>query len=143
MPEKEAKVENMRWVQFWAKWGLVSRLMLAVGLAIITGGGVQAYLLLVEGAAEHSARLQREVTETLTFLAPLVADQAILGEYAVISQLLKTQVKKGEVERFVWTDKDGKKIVADDVPDKLEAPSWFPNFAAIDHVGDTIDVVAA
>ena len=40
-------------------------------------------------------------------MAPLVADQAILGEYAVISQLLNNQVKKGEVDGFVWTDKDG------------------------------------
>jgi PAS domain S-box-containing protein len=132
----------MRWLQFWENWGLVPRLMLAVGLAIVTGGGVQTYLLLVEGAAEHSARMQRDITDTLTFLAPLVADQAILGEYAVIAQLLKTQVKKGEIESFKWTDKDGKKIVAQDVPDHLDAPTWFPRIAQIPHVQEKIDVAA-
>ena len=30
----------MRGVRFWEQWGLVSRLMLAVGVAIIVGGGV-------------------------------------------------------------------------------------------------------
>src|SRR5688500_182791 len=121
----KAMMKNMRWFQFWANWGLVSRLMLAVGLAIMVGGGVQTYLLLVEGATEHSARLQREMTETLTFLMPLIADQAILGEYAAISQLLRNQVRKGEIDSFQWTDKDGKKIVAQDKPDAPNSPSWF------------------
>ena len=65
-------MSNMRGIRFWKNWGLVSRLMLAVGIAIITGGGVQTALLVAEGAAEHSARLKRELNETLTFMAPLM-----------------------------------------------------------------------
>src|SRR5688500_7508553 len=134
-------MKNIR-LQFWAGWGLVSRLMLAVGLAIVAGGGVQTYLLLAEGAAEHSARLQREMTETLTFLAPLVADQAILGEYAAINQLLRNQVKKGEIDSLVWTDKAGKKTVAQDKPDSLVAPGWFAKVAVIEHAEESADVSA-
>ena len=129
-----------RGLRFWRDWGLVSRLMLAVGTAIVAGGGVQTYLLMAEGAAEHSARLKRELNETLTFMAPLVADQAILGEYAVISQLLNNQVKKGEVDGFVWTDKDGRKLTARDKPDSLGAPAWFTSIAAIEHAEDSVDV---
>ena len=105
-------MSNMRGIRFWKNWGLVSRLMLAVGIAIITGGGVQTALLVAEGAAEHSSRLKRELNETLTFMAPLIADQALVGEYAVIGQLLNNQVKKGEVDGFQWIDKDGRKLVA-------------------------------
>src|ERR671914_1730157 len=133
---------NTRGNRFWKDWGLVSRLMLAVGAAIITGGGVQTYLLVAEGAAEHSARLKRELNETLTFMAPLIADQAILGEYAVISQLLNNQVKKGEVESFQWTDKDGRKLIARDKPDALDAPSWFTGVAPIERAEDGIEVTA-
>ena len=129
-------------LRFWKHLGLISRLMLAVGVAIVAGGGVQTALLLAEGAAEHSARLLREQRETLAFVAPLVADQAILGDYAAISQLLTNQVKKGEVERFAWTDKDGKTLVAQDAPDKLEAPGWFARVAAIEHVDQSIEVTA-
>jgi two-component system, sensor histidine kinase and response regulator len=129
-----------RGIRFWTDWGLVSRLMLAVGTAIVAGGGVQTYLLMAEGAAEHSARLKRELNETLTFMAPLIADQAILGEYAVISQLLNNQVKKGEVDSFVWTDKDGRKLTARDKPDTLGAPGWFTSIAAIEHAEDNVDV---
>ena len=132
----------MRGIRFWKDWGLVSRLMLAVGIAIVTGGGVQTALLVAEGAAEHSARLKRELNETLTFMAPLIADQAILGEYAVISQLLNNQVKKGEIESFQWTDKDGRKLVAKDKPDTLDAPAWFGKVAAIERAEDAIEVTA-
>ena len=135
-------MNNMGGVRFWKNWGLISRLMLAVGIAIIAGGGVQTYLLMAEGAAEHSARLKRELNETLTFIAPLIADQAILGEYAVIDQLLNNQVKKGEIDSFQWTDKEGKKLVAYDKPDALIAPAWFSTIAAIDRAEDSIDVTA-
>jgi two-component system sensor histidine kinase/response regulator len=135
-------MSNMRGIRFWKNWGLVSRLMLAVGIAIITGGGVQTALLVAEGAAEHSARLKRELNETLIFIAPLIADQALVGEYAVISQLLRNQVQKGEIESFQWTDKDGKKLVATDKPDTTLAPSWFTSVAAIDRAEESIEVTA-
>jgi PAS domain S-box-containing protein len=135
-------MKYIRVFRLWQDWGLISRLMLAVGVAIIVGGGVQTALLLAEGRAEHSARLQREQREMLVFLAPLVADQALVGEYEAISQLLKNQVRRGEIDRISWTDREGKTLVAQDAPDPLEAPRWFARVAAIDHAEQTIDVTA-
>src|ERR1700694_2799539 len=135
-------MESMRVFRFWKDLGLISRLMLAVGVAIVAGGGVQTALLVAEGAAEHSARLLREQKETLTFMAPLVADQALVGDYAAIGQLLTNQVKKGEVDRVAWTDKDGKTLVAQDVPVRLDAPAWFARVAAIEHMEQSIEVPA-
>ncbi len=135
-------MKNMRLFRFWRNWGLISRLMLAVGIAIVAGGGVQTALLVAEGRADHSARLLREQTESLAFLAPLVADQALVGEYAAIEQLLRNQVKKGEITELSWTDRDGKTLVGHDAPDKLEAPAWFARVAAIDHVEQSIEVTA-
>jgi PAS domain S-box-containing protein len=135
-------MKNMLVFRFWKNWGLISRLMLAVGVAIVAGGGVQTALLVAEGRAEHSARLLRDQTETLAFLAPLVADQALVGEYAAIGQLLKNQVRKGEIAGLVWTDKDGKTLAGEDAPDKLIAPTWFARVAAIEHVEQSIEVTA-
>jgi two-component system, sensor histidine kinase and response regulator len=135
-------MKNMRVFRFWRNWGLIPRLMLAVGVAIVTGGGVQTALLVAEGRSDHSARLLREQNETLVFLAPLVADQALVGEYAAIGQLLKNQVKKGEISELAWTDKDGKTLIGEDAPDKLEAPTWFARVAAIEYVEQSIEVTA-
>ena len=132
----------MRVLGFWKNLGLISRLMLAVGVAIVAGGGVQTALLVAEGAQEHAARLVVYQKEALVFLAPLVADQALIGDYAAISQLLNQQVKKGEIDSFTWTDREGKRIVAQDVPDKLEAPPWFARVAAIEQEGHSVEVTA-
>ncbi|MGZ5142189.1 MAG: hypothetical protein ACXWCP_01340, partial [Burkholderiales bacterium] len=79
-------MKAIRVQQIWAKWGLIPRLMAAVGLAILIGGITQSYMLALQGASEHSARHERECKETLEFLAPLVADMAVLGDYEAITQ---------------------------------------------------------
>src|SRR5262245_14103162 len=135
-------MKNMRVFRFWRNWGLISRLMLAVGVAIVAAGGVQTALLVAEGRSDHSARLLREQTEALVFLAPLVADQALIGEYAAIGQLLKNQVKKGEIAELSWTDKDGKTLLGHDAEDKLDAPAWFARVAAIEHMEQSVEVTA-
>ena len=132
----------MRLFNFWASWGIVSRLMLAVGIAIVTGGSIQTFLFIAEGASEHSSRLKRELTETLSFIAPLIADQALLGEYAAIDQLVKKQVAKGELDLFEWADKGGRKITAQDTPDVLAAPAWFSRMASIEIPEERIEVTA-
>jgi len=80
-------MRSMRVFRFWKNWGLISRLMLAVGIAIVAAGGVQTALLVAEGAAEHSARLLRDQAEALAFLAPLVADQALEYVFAIENHL--------------------------------------------------------
>jgi PAS domain S-box-containing protein len=135
-------MKAMRVLRFWTGLGLISRLMLAVGVAIVAGGGLQTVLFVAEGAAEHSARLSREQAESLAFTAPLVADQALVGDYEAITQLLRHQVQKGDVDRFAWTDKEGKTLVAQDVPNPLYAPAWFIRLAAIEIHEQSIDVTA-
>jgi PAS domain S-box-containing protein len=128
--------------EFWTQWGLVPRLMFAVGLAIIVGGSVQTFLFVADGAAEHSARLKRELSETASFLAPLIADQALVEDYAAIQQLLTKQVTKSEMDRFEWADNKGRLTTAQDMPDKLIAPRWFTTFAAIEVAEETFPVTA-
>ena len=120
----------MRLFKFWEGWGLVSRLMLAVGIAIVAGGSIQTFLFIAEGASEHSARLKRELTETLSFIAPLIADQALVGEYAAIDQLVKKQVTKGELDRFEWVDKDAAAKLSTGLLTAVER--WRTDWQALD-----------
>jgi signal transduction histidine kinase len=126
----------------WSSWGLISRLMATVGFAILLGGMIQNYLLAVEGAAEHSVQHQRELKETLEFLAPLVADQAVLGDYATIKQLLDRQVKKQNIAQLTWTAENGRKLVATDYSATREAPSWFASLVPIARMEASLRVTA-
>ena len=132
-----------RWYEFWADWGLVGRLMAAVGTAVVVGGFMQSALLLIEGASDNNARLEREMGEVLRYLAPVVADHALVGEYAAIEQVLKKQVTRSEVERLWWTDRGGRILNAEDKPAKGSAPAWFSMVVRIKApAGTTIDVEA-
>jgi len=53
-------MNTMRVLRFWKEWGLIPRLILAMGVAIVLGGSVQTALLVAEGATEHCAWLARE-----------------------------------------------------------------------------------
>jgi PAS domain S-box-containing protein len=114
--------------------------MAAVGFASLIGGGIQNYLLVTEGAAEHGARHERELAETLQFLAPLVADQAVLGDYAAIEQLLKQQTRKLEILQLTWTDKSGRNLKAYEESETLLAPKWFTALVPIGHVEASFEV---
>lgn len=121
--------EARRW--FWSDWGLVARLMVAVGIAVVVGGLMQSVLLVVEGASETNERLKRDMGEVLRYLAPLVADQALVGDYAAIEQTLKKQVNRTEVVRLWWTDTGGRVLNAQDQSVKGSAPSWFAQVVGI------------
>ncbi len=126
----------------WNRLGIVPRLMVGVGLAIAFGGGIQTYLNVAGNAAAVSERHRDELTETLEILAPLVADQAVIGSYDTIQQLLRAQVrKKKDLAVLSWTDAGGAKLSAQDDPTRSEAPAWFSIIAPIDAVEATHKIV--
>jgi PAS domain S-box-containing protein len=127
-------------LRFWKEWGLIPRLMGAVGIAIIVAGAVQTYLLVIESASEVAGRHERESKDIAQFLAPLVADQAVLGDYASIEQLLRVQVLKNDVYKIVWTDPLGKILEATDYSDKQLSPGWFGHIAPIKAADFTLPV---
>jgi PAS domain S-box-containing protein len=131
------------WYAFWADWGLVARLMMAVGTAVVVGGLMQSTLLVIEGAKDNNARLDRDLKELLNYLAPIVADQALTGDYAAIEQTLKKQVTRTEIKNLWWADTAGRTLKAQDTEDTRIAPAWFCALIGIEVAQDTsVDVVA-
>jgi PAS domain S-box-containing protein len=139
--EIEQPRAGKRW--FWEDWGLVARLMAAVGVAVVAGGLMQSALLVVEGASDNNARLERDIAEVLNYLAPIVADQALVGDYAAIEQTLKKQVTRTEISGLWWTDPAGRTLRAQDPSDPRTAPGWFSGLIGIKVSDDNqVDVVA-
>jgi PAS domain S-box-containing protein len=117
--------------------------MVAVGFAVVTGGFMQSALLVIEGASENNLRLEREIAEVLNYLAPIVADQALVGDYAAIEQTLKKQVTRSEMSGLWWVDTAGRALKAQDTQDPSTAPGWFSAVIGIKVAEDTqVDVTA-
>ena len=111
---------------FWAQWGLLGRLLSTVGLCILLGFGVQVYLSLDTSIEGQQQRHQQEMEEIMGVLSTLIAEQAIIGDYATIKQFLSSQVKKRQdVHKIVWDDGEGGLVSVDGVIQKSKAPGWF------------------
>jgi PAS domain S-box-containing protein len=112
--------------QLWSRVGLLPRLVTVVGLALLAGSLVMLALFIREGAAEYRARMAEEVGEISHFLAPVVVEQAIVGDYAAIKQAMDAQVvKRRNVIRIAWYDQDGHLLLAQDHSLGPNAPRWF------------------
>ncbi len=135
-------MQKARWFEFWSKWGADFAPDARVGIAVVAGGSMQTVLLVAEGADANTARLKREMLETLNYMAPLVADQALVGDYAAIQQVLKNQVQKAEVESLRWTDRGGRTIAVHDQAALPIAPFWFSWLVDIEVSEESVDVTA-
>ena len=70
---------KVRFPNLWWKWGLIPRLMAAVGFAILVGGVTQNYLLALEGAT-------------------VIGSECVIGPY---SRIVEASIGRG-VELAGW-----------------------------------------
>jgi diguanylate cyclase (GGDEF)-like protein len=116
----------------WERVGLLPRLMLPIMLVILTAASARSYLLVIDESAYMRGRLQAEVHETWHSLAPLLAEQAMSGDFARVQQLLDAQVRgREDISRIEWKSYSGSLAAQPRDPARLEAPAWFLRIAAV------------
>lgn len=116
----------------WSRTGLLTRLSVAVGLLILVGAGIEMTLMVRSAADTYRLQQENEAKEISQFLAPLIAEYAVIGDYATIQQILLKQVQdRLHIEHLSWTDPDGQVIQAADADITLESPAWFAHLAGI------------
>lgn len=125
----------------WGRVGLLPRLMLSVVLVILAVASTRSYLLVVDESAYMSAHLQAELHETWHSLAPLLAEQAVIGNFSRIQQLLDTQVRERvDISRIEWKSSLGSLVAQNTVPVQLEAPAWFLRIAVIPELNESFPI---
>jgi diguanylate cyclase (GGDEF)-like protein/PAS domain S-box-containing protein len=116
----------------WGRVGLLPRLVLSVVLVILAAASVRTYLLVVDESAYMNDHLQSELHETWHSLAPLLAEQAVIGDFSRIQYLLDSQVREREdIRRIEWKSNLTTLVANNPVPVRLEAPAWFLRIAVI------------
>ncbi len=125
----------------WFNTGLLARLLWAVGAVFCIGAVIHTHLIIRTSAAGHEARHRAELGETLETLAPIIAEQAVIGDYASIRQLLLSAAqRRADIERITWRDRGGRELVADELPERPQAPAWFTAWADIATQQESIPV---
>ncbi len=119
-------------VGLWKNMGLQSRLAIAISALLLVAAALQTHLSIRSSAAITQKQLDQEIEQLLPLLAPQVAEQVVIGDYATIRQLLKAQVDhRLVVDRIVWTDLDGRTLAVEGKTEEAEAPRWFSSYLGI------------
>jgi PAS domain S-box-containing protein len=112
--------------------GLTARLMIVSGLVLVLGGGaVLGALTARDTVALHTA-LESRAQEEADALAPLIADQAVIGDYAVIQQILDARTRAKSIAGIEWLDRRGTALRSTDGSGERTAPDWFSRLLAIE-----------
>lgn len=119
--------------QCWTWLSLASRLMIVAALAMLLGGATLLYITVRSMADSYHAELAEQLNEGLDSLTIVLGEQAVVGDYATIQQILDGRVKRKNVSLAGWADADGKSLVARGKPISSQAPDWFVEWVDCPH----------
>ncbi len=111
---------------FWSRLSLLKRLLLALGLLILVGAALEMYFVVRNGAAAYRSQQAEQARELSRFLAPMLAEQVVVGDYATIRQMLAAQVDdRAHVQHIKWIGANDKELSVEGVDIAPKAPRWF------------------
>ncbi len=115
-------VPARRW---WGDLSLTQRLVLGAGVALFACGAALLYVLVHADIADENALLRDHLREEMVFALPAMAGPAVVGDYAVIEQMVKARARQTVIAKFAWVDNTGIAVSAKGPAVKVEAPAWF------------------
>jgi len=104
---------------------LTARLVLGSGLALMGCGAALLYSILRGEVIDQRTTLSEQLREEMSFALPAMSGPAVVGDYAVIEQMVKARARQPTIARFAWTDNSGHPVAALGPQIRVEAPAWF------------------
>ena len=125
-----ASRQSARW---WRNRSLATRLLIPVSIAIAIGAVAQALLSLKSSSEDIRQHMQVTVSALFDTLSPLIIEQAIIGDYATIEQLLNAPLRgHAEIAQITWSDRGDHAVRATGALPPSAAPSWFQSLARLE-----------
>ncbi len=127
-------LQATRGVPLVSRMSLFTRLLLVSGLVLLLGGGSMLVLTTNHDVETAQNNLKTQLQNELGILAPLIADQAVLGDYTVIDQVMRARLSDRNVVSVSWTNRKGKKIEVSDAESYSSVPTWFSQFVGLQSI---------
>ncbi len=118
-------------VAWWSRRNLSFRLLLSAGLTLFLCGGLLLYSTVQSAVGYERQNMADRLRDELESFSPLLAEQAVIGDYARIEQMLEMRVKRKNIIRAAWADSSGKPIMAKLDTAVVEAPLWFVSWVKL------------
>jgi diguanylate cyclase (GGDEF)-like protein/PAS domain S-box-containing protein len=113
----------------WERLNLSARLMVGSGAALLVFSAVLLYSIVETDAAQQRRELSEKLESEIEFIVPAIAEQAVIGDYALIEQMLKARADLSFIARAVWIDPRGSAVTAAAEYQRPKAPGWFKRWA--------------
>lgn len=128
--------------RLWERLNLSARLMLGSGAALFLCSAALLYTILETDVGRQRRDLREKLQNELEFIAPVIAEQAVIGDYALIEQMLKARVELSFIARAGWADAMGSAVVAAGDLKNPRAPAWFRRWARMpaDEVSKPVEI---
>jgi signal transduction histidine kinase len=115
----------------WEKLTLLERLVISSGLALALVSACLLYTIVASDIERGRRQLAEKLGDEIEFIVPAIAEQAVIGDYSLIEQMLKARVEHPLIARAGWVDSLGNQIIAKGAGTARRAPAWFIHWAAL------------
>ena len=125
----------------WHRLSLAARLALGLTVTLIITATVLVLLTTRGDIRRQSAALLDRLERQLQFTVPALSGPVLVGDYAVIEQLMRAGAAQTEVASLEWKDVTGHRIVAAGPAEQALAPHWFVRWAELQAVERSAEIV--
>jgi diguanylate cyclase (GGDEF)-like protein/PAS domain S-box-containing protein len=116
---------------WWSQRSLISRLLVSMVTVSVLIGAILLYTTVQSTSDNYRQELDEQLKDEISAFAPMLIEQAVIGDYASIQQMLELWVQRKDLMLAAWTDPNGKRIEARDISVLPETPAWFSAWANI------------
>lgn len=117
--------------RLWSRMTFTARLAMSAGLALAVAASALLYSSTRSDAEFHRKELAQQLAIEIASLLPAIADQAVIGDYAIIRQTLAARAQRDNIAGAVWTDHRGARVYSDHDAGPRKAPDWFARWADV------------
>lgn len=126
---------------WWSQRSLTTRLLLSTSAAFFLIGTLLLYTTVQSTSYNYRKELTEQLKDELSAFAPMLVEQAVIGDYASIQHMLETWVQRKDLMLTAWTDVNGKRIEVKDQSVAIEAPAWFATWVNIPEMEAEVPLV--
>ena len=121
----------------WSRLPLAGRLVAVMLLGSSLGSVALLGFQLDKDSSQHEEVLSRQAREEIESLVPAVGDQALIGDYTAIQQILDRFSGHANVTMARWVDSRGKVVSASSPVQPSDVPASFRRWLALSEMVET------
>jgi len=110
---------------------LLGRLLGVTGIILLVIYPLATSLFIASEIKLYRGLVADQANATLKTLTNTVGEQAVIGDYSTIEQILKARIVQEPFVSFTFTDPDGGKVRTSSRPTHSTSPAWFSRALAL------------